>query len=168
MRAFRFLAVDHRDPRTGVVWTGDWIAPSGGVVAFRKEHLHHWIAPELWQVELDGPIVERELSLIGARGRLRAQIEGWDANAATDFLGWCAARHPAMGLDPTARAPVAACCAGYVVAQAAGMAGARTGAAYEDAEAAGARSSVTGCWRVSGWCRSEAVVTHLVVPGLRG
>lgn len=136
MQAYRFLPADHRDLLSGFVWTTEWGAPTGGVVAYRREHLHHWIAPELWEVELDGPITQRELSVVAPRGRLVVRVAEWDEGANTDFLRWCAERYPAMNLDTTAQAPNAACCGGYVVARAAGIAGARAGTSYEDAEAA--------------------------------
>lgn len=136
MQAYRFLPDDHRDPLNGAVWTTEWGAPTGGVVAYRQEHLHHWIAPELSEVELDGPIIRRELSVVAPRGRLVVRVAEWDANANGDFLRWCAERYPAMRIDPSAQAPNAACCGGYVAAQAAGIAGAGAGIAFADAEAA--------------------------------
>jgi hypothetical protein len=121
--AYRFLCDGARDILAGGKWTGDgWFAPSAGVVAHGEADLPHWIAPELWVVEVDGAVVPREHSFVAERGRLVERVSGWDATAAVDFLNWCIARHPSVSCTPSDTRWNAACDAGYDAAQTAGMA----------------------------------------------
>jgi len=106
----------------GARWTVDgWLAPPAGVVAHGEADLPHWIAPELWVVEVDGAIVVRQHSFTGERGRLVERVAGWDAAAPADFLNWCIARHPSVSCTPDDTRWNAACDAGYDAAQTAGM-----------------------------------------------
>ncbi|TMB29276.1 MAG: hypothetical protein E6J62_16375 [Deltaproteobacteria bacterium] len=66
MIAYKFLAAGRTGPFTGYVWPErQWVdAPSSregaGVHACRIADLPFWIDHELWQIELAGPVVERE------------------------------------------------------------------------------------------------------------
>lgn len=81
MRAFKFLDGHGRAPFTGAVWTpGTWVdstravACREGVHACRPRDLAHWLASSLWEVELDGEIVQSRHKVVASRGRLVRQI----------------------------------------------------------------------------------------------
>jgi hypothetical protein len=46
---------------------------------------------ELWEVELDGDVVEQERKVVARRGRLLRRVEVWDDAANRAFLEACAA-----------------------------------------------------------------------------
>lgn len=84
MRAYKFLDADGLAPFTAVAWTlGDWVEASGvepcraGVHACAPGDLSHWLAASLWEVELDGEIVETRHKVVGSRGRLVRRIDGY-------------------------------------------------------------------------------------------
>jgi hypothetical protein len=47
---------------------------------------------ELWEIELDGEIVERERQVIAGRGRLVRQVDGWTDELLDGFGELCAQR----------------------------------------------------------------------------
>lgn len=63
-----------------------------GIHALRREHLLEWIDDELWEVELDGKILESGGMLVAERGRLIQRVESWDEDAARSFADACARR----------------------------------------------------------------------------
>lgn len=144
MDAYRFLGDGVRDTLAHVVWSREWTAAPAGLVAYRAEHLQHWLAPYLWRVELDGEVIEREVSMVGERGRLIAQVDAWDATACHAFIRWCVERHPSIGSNPDDVGWQAACCAGYVAAQTAGMDAVAAGGSYDAAEQA--ERSLQSAW----------------------
>jgi hypothetical protein len=83
--AWKFLAAGAVGPFTRFRWpVGTWVdavrADEGfGVHACRAEDLAFWIAPELWQVELEGPFRERRTQVEARRGRLVGRVESWDS-----------------------------------------------------------------------------------------
>jgi len=95
--AFKWLARGAIAPFTGFRWPidGSWVsapssAPEGsGVHACRISQLAYWIGEELWRIELDGPIVTREMQVEARRARLLEQVTSWDAEA---FKQGCVAR----------------------------------------------------------------------------
>jgi hypothetical protein len=107
MLAYKFLRAGAVGPFSRVGWPlpgrdgpGRWILAAGiepgvctsGVHACRIRDLPLWVAEELWQVELRGPLLETSAKLVGSAGRLRARVRTWDATAATDFAAGCALR----------------------------------------------------------------------------
>jgi len=86
MRAFKFLDAERRAPFTGARWTpGDWVEEAAarpcrqGVHACAPPDLSHWLAASLWEIELDGEIVESRHKLVATRGRLVRRIDDYDA-----------------------------------------------------------------------------------------
>jgi len=84
MRAFKFLDGRGRAPFTGVVWTpGTWVEASRAVACREGVHaclprdLAHWLAPSLWEVELEGEIVESRHKVVASRGRLVRRIDAY-------------------------------------------------------------------------------------------
>jgi hypothetical protein len=63
-----------------------------GIHACRIEDLPWWLAEELWEVELDGPVRVDEHKIVASRGRLRFQIDGWTPACAQGYAEACAWR----------------------------------------------------------------------------
>ena len=99
MTAYKFLAAGAVAPFTGFRWRpGQWVEADGvdpcrrGVHACRIRDLPLWLDDELWEVELDGTVVEQQRKLVAQRGRLTRQIDGWTPDAALAFGRFCARR----------------------------------------------------------------------------
>jgi hypothetical protein len=102
--AYKFLCPGRVAPFTRHVWPapgGEWVtdAPSqaiaiclDGVHACRARDLPLWLDEELWEVELDGAIVESDSKLAAERGRLTRQITAWNPGTISDFALACAMR----------------------------------------------------------------------------
>jgi hypothetical protein len=50
-----------------------------GVHGCAPADLSHWLAASLWEVELDGEIVQTRHKVVATRGRLVREVEGYDA-----------------------------------------------------------------------------------------
>lgn len=91
MIAYKFLATGARGPFTRYQWSaGEWVdavrAQEGyGVHACRVSDLAFWIGDELWRVELQGTVHERETQIEASRGRLLERIGRWDPTARREF-----------------------------------------------------------------------------------
>jgi hypothetical protein len=101
MRAYKFLRPGAVGPFSGQSWPvpadggpGAWVRADAadpmlcrtGVHACTLEHLPYWIAEELWEVELEGPVEEQRSKLVAPAGRLVARVEAWDEDAAVAFM----------------------------------------------------------------------------------
>ena len=104
MIAFKWLSRGAVAPFTGFRWPADggWVsapvgAPEGsGVHACRGGQLAWWIGEELWRVELDGWLVDRETEVEAERARLVEQVTAWDPKA---FAAACVARTAAFAAE---------------------------------------------------------------------
>ena len=97
MIAYKCLRAGAVGPFSGFRWPqpadgapGPWVAsePSrcaSGIHACTAEQLPYWLNWELWQVELDGPIVEGETKLVAPRGRLLGRVDAWGAELQDAF-----------------------------------------------------------------------------------
>jgi hypothetical protein len=96
--AYKFLAEGAVGPFSGFRWrAGEWVRAASprsgeGVHACRARDLPYWVDDELWLVELDGAIRERETQLEADRGRLTERLVAWDARARRAFAEACALR----------------------------------------------------------------------------
>src|SRR5262245_1376331 len=97
--AYKFLATGMVGPFTGFIWRPDiWVdaeeaAPCRrGIHACRPKHLPIWLDSELWEIELEGEIIEGERKLVAARGRLTRRIGEWTPDLAREFGRFCARR----------------------------------------------------------------------------
>lgn len=103
MRAYKFLA----DDGTGVFSRFQWPLPNGGpgfwvesevvlcrsgVHACRHVDLPFWIAPALYEIELDGDVVVQGLKVVAPRGRLTRRIDAWNADTREAYSQMCIAR----------------------------------------------------------------------------
>jgi len=101
--AYKFLRPDGTSTFTGFRWQlpnggpGPWVdAPvdpcRSGIHACRVSDLPFWIGRTLWEVELDGEIVEHRSKLAASRGRLLRQIEAWADDLRDEYTRMCADR----------------------------------------------------------------------------
>jgi hypothetical protein len=93
--AYKFLDGEGRGVFSGFRWTdrppGDWIetgrvvACREGVHGCRSADLAWWVNEELWELELDGDVVEAGRKVVARRGRLQRRLDEWSDGAATEF-----------------------------------------------------------------------------------
>jgi hypothetical protein len=100
MTHWKFLEVGGRSPFAGFDWAGTaggWVTAEdlrpcrSGIHACRIEDLPHWLAPELWVIELDDPVPVGH-KVQARRGRLGARVDDWDAAAERALAVSCIAR----------------------------------------------------------------------------
>jgi hypothetical protein len=127
MQAYKFLRPGRVAPFSGFVWpAGEWVEAGGaelcvrGVHACRPPDLPYWIGPELWQIELDGEILEEPRKVVAERGRLVRPIDTWNAESRRRFAEGCAVR--ACERAEVARGEHADAIAGYAADAAANVA----------------------------------------------
>jgi hypothetical protein len=113
MTAYKFLSAGAIGLFSDFQWPppGEWVDARhpvvdcvAGVHALRFEQLLDWIDDELWEVELDGAIVERMGMVVAERGRLVRRVEQWDGAAAWAFADACALRSAGFAADALRRA----------------------------------------------------------------
>jgi hypothetical protein len=92
MNAFKFLAAGAVSPFARFRWpVGEWVDATQaevcrlGIHACRIGDLPFWLDTELWEIELEGEVVEHPRKIVAPRGRLVRQIEEWGASARRDF-----------------------------------------------------------------------------------
>jgi hypothetical protein len=101
--AYKFLRADGRGVFTRFVWPlpdsgpGEWVqAPietcRSGIHACRRHDLPLWLGRELYEIELDGAIVEERTKVVAERGRLLRRIGAWEDATRTAFARACADR----------------------------------------------------------------------------
>jgi hypothetical protein len=99
MIAYKFLDAGAVSPFARVRWSVDEWMEAGrvelcrsGIHACRVGDLPLWLRHELWEIELDGEIVERQRQVIAARARLTRRIDAWNDALAQEFGRFCARR----------------------------------------------------------------------------
>lgn len=103
MIAYKFLRPDGTGVFTGFAWPlpdsgpGAWVeAPivtcHSGVHACRPHDLPLWLGRDLYEIELDGAIVEEPTKVVTTRGRLVRRLGGWDDGARAAYVRACAER----------------------------------------------------------------------------
>jgi hypothetical protein len=103
--AFKFLDRQGRTLIRAARWPlpegdgpGPWVEAATarpcreGIHACRPQDLAYWLHHELWEIELDGDLVEAEHKVVARRGRLTCRIDAWGDGAAREFDAWCAWR----------------------------------------------------------------------------
>ena len=113
MIAYKFLRPDGTSVFTGFRWPlpdggpGEWVADRpepcrSGIHACRPAQLPLWVGRTLYEVELDGEIVEEGMKLVAERGRLTRRIEAWDDATRDAYTRMCAdrAHELARGASP--------------------------------------------------------------------
>ncbi len=103
MIAYKFLKPDGTSVFTGFSWPlpdggpGDWVDAEvepcrSGIHVCRTEHLALWAGQMLYEVELDGEVVEERTKVIASRARLTRRVEAWDEPMRERFTRMCADR----------------------------------------------------------------------------
>ena len=100
MKAYKFLRAGRVGAFSGEPWPEEGIIEvegplaecRNGVHACRVEDLPYWLDDELWEIALDGELVEERLKLVARRGRLIRPVESWDDQARREFARWCLGR----------------------------------------------------------------------------
>ena len=103
MIAYKFLTRDGTSVFTGFRWplpdTGpaEWVEAEvepcrSGVHACAPEHLPLWAGTVLYEVELDGEVVEDRTKLIAPRARLVRRIDAWEEAVRDGYRRACADR----------------------------------------------------------------------------
>jgi RNA polymerase sigma factor (sigma-70 family) len=101
--AYKFLRPDGTSVFTGFSWPGaeslpgPWVEAEvhpcrSGIHACRPEHLPLWAGDVLWELELEGDVVEDGMKLIAPRARLTRRIEAWDEAVRERYTRMCADR----------------------------------------------------------------------------
>ena len=102
MIAYKFLRADGSTVFSGFSWPlpgsepGPWVeAPvdpcCSGIHACRPGDLSYWVGPTLYEIELDGEIVEERTKVVASRGRLLRRIDAWD-QIRDEYTRMCADR----------------------------------------------------------------------------
>ena len=103
MSAYKFLSSEGRGLFSRFAWPlpngepGAWVESGiepcrAGIHACRKDDLPYWIAPALYEIEVDGPTEAHAIKVVAARGRLIRRIEAWDASVRDAYGQMCFAR----------------------------------------------------------------------------
>jgi hypothetical protein len=99
MIAYKFLDAGGVAPFTGFRWpVGEWVDAGGaelchkGIHACRVRDLPMWLGRELWEIELEGEVIEQERKVVASRGRLLRQVPGWNDELRAEFGRFCARR----------------------------------------------------------------------------
>ena len=97
--AYKFLDAERVAPFTGFRWPiEEWVEADrvepcrGGIHALRVHDLPIWMGRELWEIELDGDIVEQERKVVARRGRLVRRVPEWNDELLERFGRFCAKR----------------------------------------------------------------------------
>ncbi len=99
MIAFKFLDEEGVAPFTGFRWpVGEWVDAGrvdpcrSGIHALRALDLPYWLGPRLWEIELEGEVLEQERKLVAGRGRLLRRRDEWTRDLLDAFAAACLAR----------------------------------------------------------------------------
>ena len=114
MTAYKFLAEDGTGRFSRFAWPlpggllrrrpGDWVEAEidpcrSGVHACRVMDLPYWLAPALYEIELDGEVRSEPIKVIAPRGRLVRRIRGWNDRTRTEYARRCIERMEAFAAD---------------------------------------------------------------------
>jgi hypothetical protein len=110
--AYKFLRAGRIGPFSGFRWpVTSWVrtpaathACGRGIHACRTSDLPWWLADELWEVELEGPIRVAEHKIIAPAGCLRSRVDGWTSGCAQEYGVACAWRARDSAVDALTRA----------------------------------------------------------------
>lgn len=103
MSAYKFLASGavglfsrHKWPTPAGDVPGEWVRVEGelrpclnGIHACSASRLVEWLDEELWEIELDGSVLEDDGELMAPAARLLRRIEGWNEGCARAFVSHC-------------------------------------------------------------------------------
>jgi HAMP domain-containing protein len=113
MIAYKFLRTGRTGPFSGFRWphSGAWVhanrdmgACRRGIHACRIRDLPWWLADELWEIELAGPVQVEQHKILAPAGRLRVRIERWTPACAQEYADVCAWRAHERAVQALTRA----------------------------------------------------------------
>jgi hypothetical protein len=101
--AYKFLRPDGTSVFTRFRWplpdggSGPWVDAGvdpcrSGIHASRRADLPLWLGRALYEIELDGEIVEEATKVVAPRGRLLRRIDAWDESTRDEYTRMCADR----------------------------------------------------------------------------
>jgi hypothetical protein len=101
--AYKFLRPNGTSVFTRFTWPlpdsgpGPWVDARvdpcrSGIHACRRAELPLWLGRTLYEIELDGEIVEEATKLVAPRGRLLRRIDAWDEATRDEYTRMCADR----------------------------------------------------------------------------
>jgi len=101
--AYKFLRRNGTSVFTRFTWPlpdggpGPWVDADvdpcrSGIHACRRAELPLWLGRTLYEIELDGEIVEEATKLVAPRGRLLRRIDAWDEATRDEYTRMCADR----------------------------------------------------------------------------
>jgi hypothetical protein len=119
MIAYKFLAETGLGRFSEARWPlpeggapGAWLSAAGpvrpcqqGIHATRVENLPYWLDHQLFQIELEGTLLETESALVAERGRLIRRVDAWNDSAFAALCSFCLQRTAEMFARVTERAP---------------------------------------------------------------
>lgn len=102
-RAYKVLTRDDLGLFSGFSWPlpdggpGAWVAAEvdacrSGIHACRRVDLPYWLASELYEIELDGPVEALAVKIVASRGRLIRRIDAWNEDTRAEYSRMCVAR----------------------------------------------------------------------------
>ena len=104
MNAYKFLRGDGTGVFSGFAWPlpsggrpGDWVEADpdpcrAGIHACRLGDLPYWAGRALYEIELDGEIIEHTTKVVAPRGRLLRHVDAWDEDFRAAYTRSCADR----------------------------------------------------------------------------
>ena len=103
MIAYKFLRPDGTSAFTDFRWelpdggAGPWMDARvdpcrSGIHACRVSDLPFWAGRTLYEIELEGEVVERPTKLVASRARLLRRVEAWDDERRDAYTRMCADR----------------------------------------------------------------------------
>jgi hypothetical protein len=111
--AYKFLRADGSSVFSAFRWTlpdggpGAWVDAHidpcrSGIHACRAADLAYWAGRSLYEIELDGQIVEQPTKLVASRGRLLRRLAAWEDELRDAYTRLCAdrAHELALGASP--------------------------------------------------------------------
>lgn len=113
MIAYKFLRRDGTSPFTGFRWDlpsgepGPWVDARielcrSGIHACRPSDIPFWAGRVLYEIELDGEVVQHASKLVASRGRLLRRVDAWNDELREAYTRMCAdrAHELALGVSP--------------------------------------------------------------------
>ena len=103
MNAYKFLRTDGTGVFTRFAWPlpahgpGAWVEAVAdpcrtGIHACRLHDLPFWAGHVLYEIQLEGEVVEQKYKVVASRGRLVRRLDAWDEEARTAYTRDCADR----------------------------------------------------------------------------
>lgn len=103
MKAYKFLTSEGLGVFSRFAWPlpngepGAWVESAvepcrAGIHACRTIDLPYWVAPALYEIQLDGPLHEQAVKVVALRGRLLRRVSSWTAEMREAYGQMCFTR----------------------------------------------------------------------------